>query len=91
MRIERVPAHDNPGVCVERDHGVRKKSVCVRERCEAGRGVAMPNKERRDAEQVGSPLVLDIVSKRSIISFDKQTIVSYPKCLDNTITITIRR
>ena len=34
-------------------------------------------------------LVLDIVSKLSIIPFDKETIISYRKCFDNSITITI--
>ena len=38
-----------------------------------------------------SVIVLDIVSKLSIISFDKETIISYRNCFDNSITITIKR
>ena len=37
----------------------------------------------------GSLLGLDIVSKLSIISFEKETIISYRKCFDNSITIVV--
>ena len=38
-----------------------------------------------------SVIVLDIVSKLSIISFDNETIISYQVCYDNSIEITIKR